>query len=119
SDFLGYDTEVSEGVVATIIRDGAEVAELRAGESGEVILNQTPFYAESGGQVGDTGSIRRASDGALLAHVLATHKQAGDLIVHDVKVENHGLKVGDSIRLDVDRDRRDGMRRHHLCQIRL
>jgi alanyl-tRNA synthetase len=113
TEFLGYDTETSEGVIQTIIKGGPEVAELRVGESGEVILNQTPFYAESGGQVGDTGSIRRVSDGALVAQVLATHKQAGDLFVHNVKVENHGLRIGDSVRLDVDHDRRDNVRRNH------
>jgi alanyl-tRNA synthetase len=113
TEFLGYDTETSEGVIQTITKGGPEVAELRVGESGEVILNQTPFYAESGGQVGDTGSIRRVSDGALVAQVLATHKQAGDLFVHNVKVENHGLRIGDSVRLDVDHDRRDNVRRNH------
>jgi alanyl-tRNA synthetase len=113
TEFLGYDTEVSEGVVQTIIRGGSEVTALRPGESGEVILNQTPFYAESGGQVGDTGWIRRGSDGVLVAQVLATHKQAGDLFVHNVEVETHGLQVGDSVRLDVDHDRRDKVRRNH------
>jgi alanyl-tRNA synthetase len=113
TEFLGYDTETSEGVVQTIIRGGSEVGELRAGESGEVILNQTPFYAESGGQVGDTGWMRRVSDGAFIARVLATHKQAGDLFVHNVRVENHGLKVGDALRLDVDPDRRGDIRRNH------
>jgi alanyl-tRNA synthetase len=111
TEFLGYDTETSEGVVQTIIRGGPEVKELKAGESGEVILNQTPFYPESGGQVWDTGWMRRVSDGALIARVLATHKQAGDLIVHNIKVENHGLKVGDSLRLDVDP--RADIRRNH------
>jgi alanyl-tRNA synthetase len=113
TEFLGYDTETSEGVVQAIIRGGPEVSELRPGESGEVILNQTPFYAEAGGQVGDTGWIKRASDGALVARVLTTHKEAGDLYVHNIKVENHGLKVGDSVRLDVDHDRRADIRRNH------
>lgn len=113
TEFLGYDTETSEGVVQSIIRGGPEVTELKPGESGEVILNQTPFYAESGGQVGDKGELRRASDGELVATVLTTHKQAGDLFVHNVKVEKHGLKVGDSLRLEVDRDRRADIRRNH------
>jgi alanyl-tRNA synthetase len=113
TEFLGYDTEISEGVVQAIIRGGPEVSELKAGESGEVILNQTPFYAESGGQVGDTGWMRRVSDGALVARVLTTHKQAGDLFVHNVRVENHGLKVGDALRLDVDHERRADIRRNH------
>jgi alanyl-tRNA synthetase len=113
TEFLGYDTEISEGVVQTIIRGGPEVDELKPGESGEVILNQTPFYAESGGQVGDRGCMRRGSDGALVARVLTTHKQAGDLFVHNVKVENHGLKVGDALRLEVDHERRTDIRRNH------
>src|SRR5712691_10434914 len=113
TEFLGYDTETSEAVVQTIIRGGPEVSELKAGEGGEVILNQTPFYPESGGQVGDTGWLRRVSDGAFIARVLTTHKQAGDLIVHNVKVENHGLNVGDSLRLDVDPGRRADIRRNH------
>jgi alanyl-tRNA synthetase len=113
TEFLGYDTETSEGVVRAIIRGGPEVSELKPGESGEVILNQTPFYPESGGQVWDTGWMRRVSDGALVARVLATHKQAGDLIVHNVKIENHGLKVGDSLRLDVDPGTRADIRRNH------
>jgi alanyl-tRNA synthetase len=113
TEFLGYDTETSEGIVQTIIRGGPEVSELRAGESGEVILNQTPFYAESGGQVSDRGWMIRASDGALIARVLTTHKEAGDLFVHNVKVENHGLKVGDAVRLEVDHDRRADIRRNH------
>jgi alanyl-tRNA synthetase len=113
TEFLGYDTETSEGVVQAIIRGGPEVRELKAGESGEVIVNQTPFYAEAGGQVSDTGWMRRASDGAFIARVLTTHRQAGDLFIHNVKVENHGLKVGDVLRLEVQPDRRADIRRNH------
>src|SRR5262249_16298904 len=96
-----------------IIKGGPEISELRAGQSGEVIFNQTPFYAESGGQVSDTGWIRRVSDGAFIARVLTTHKQAGDLIVHNVSVENDSLKVGDAVRLEVDHSRRADIRRNH------
>src|ERR1700687_4314449 len=113
TEFLGYETELSEGVVQTIIRGGPEVTELRAGESGEVILNQTPFYAESGGQVSDTGWLERVSDGEIVARVLTCHKQAGDLVVHNVRVEKHGLKLGDALRLEVDHDRRSAIRRNH------
>ena len=69
TEFLGYETETSEGVVQAIIRGGSEVAELKAGESGELIFNQTPFYAESGGQVGDTGWLVRGVEGELVARV--------------------------------------------------
>jgi alanyl-tRNA synthetase len=113
TEFLGYDTEISEGVVQTIIRGGPEVSELRAGESGEVVVNQTPFYAESGGQVGDTGWLKRTSDGEIVADVLTTHKQAGDLFIHNVKVKSGVLKVGDSVRLEVDHGRRSSIRAHH------
>ena len=59
TEFLGYETETAEGVVTALIRDGKEVDELKAGEAGAVIVNQTPFYGESGGQVGDTGAMTR------------------------------------------------------------
>ena len=65
TEFLGYETERAEGVVAALVRDGREVARLKAGESGVVVLNQTPFYAESGGQVGDTGAM--SADGIAVA----------------------------------------------------
>jgi alanyl-tRNA synthetase len=86
---------------------------LKPGESGEVVLNQTPFYAESGGQISDTGWIRRITDGELIARVLAVHKEADGLIVHNVAVKNFGLKKGDPVYLDVDHDRRADIRRNH------
>ena len=84
TEFLGYETESAEGVVAALVKDGKQVTELKKGESGAVVMNQTPFYAESGGQVGDTGEMRR--DGVRLT-VTDTQKKAGDLFVHLVKVE--------------------------------
>ena len=113
TEFLGYDTETSEAIVQTIVRGGSEVTELAVGESGEIVLNQTPFYAESGGQVGDTGLLRRASDGEIVAEVTATHKHAGDLFVHTVQVTTYGLKSGESVRLDVDHTRRSAIRANH------
>jgi alanyl-tRNA synthetase len=113
TEFLGYETETSEGVVQTIIRGGSEVGELRAGESGEVIFNQTPFYAESGGQVSDTGLLIRGAEGQLVARVLIVHKQAADLFVHNVRVENGAVKTGDTFRLEVDHERRADIRRNH------
>src|SRR4029077_3773071 len=79
TEFLGYDTESAEGVVTALVRDGKEVAELKAGESGQVVLNQTPFYGESGGQVGDVGLM--TADG-VRARVTDTQKRAGDVFVH-------------------------------------
>ncbi|HKD24119.1 MAG TPA: alanine--tRNA ligase, partial [Rhizomicrobium sp.] len=79
SEFLGYETETAEGVVAALIKDGTEVDSLKAGETGAIVLNQTPFYAESGGQVGDTGLM--TGEGVKF-RVDDTHKKAGDLIVH-------------------------------------
>ncbi|MPZ55055.1 MAG: alanine--tRNA ligase [Rhizobiales bacterium] len=110
TEFLGYDTESAEGVVAALIRDGAEVDALKTGESGAVILNQTPFYAESGGQVGDTGIM--TGDGARF-RVVDTQKKAGDLFVHLGTVEAGTLKQGMALALDVDHDRRTAIRGNH------
>jgi alanyl-tRNA synthetase len=110
TEFLGYETESSEGVVAALVRDGKEVAELKAGESGAVVMNQTPFYGESGGQVGDTGEMRR--EGVRIT-VSDTQKKAGDLFVHAVKVERGSVKVGDPLLLEVDHARRADIRRNH------
>src|SRR6187401_913745 len=110
TEFLGYDTEVAEGVVTALVRDGKEIAELKAGESGQVVLNQTPFYGESGGQVGDTGTL---SADNVRAIVTDTQKRAGDLFVHAVTVESGVLKVGTALALDVDRARRGKIRANH------
>jgi alanyl-tRNA synthetase len=110
SEFLGYGTESAEGVVAALVRDGKEVTELKKGESGALLMNQTPFYGESGGQVGDTGEMRR--EGVLLA-VTDTQKKAGDLFAHMVKVEQGAVKVGDPLLLEVDHARRAAIRQNH------
>jgi alanyl-tRNA synthetase len=110
TEFLGYDTEVAEGVVTALIRDGKEVAEFKAGESGQVVLNQTPFYAESGGQVGDTGAM--TADG-IRARVTDTQKRAGDLFAHAVTVEQGTLKIGSALALNVDHVRRSMIRANH------
>jgi alanyl-tRNA synthetase len=110
TEFLGYETERAEGVVAGLVKDGKEVAELKQGESGAVILNQTPFYGESGGQVGDTGTMR--ADGVRF-RVTDTQKRAGDLFVHSGTVEEGTLKVGAALALEVDHARRSAIRQHH------
>jgi alanyl-tRNA synthetase len=110
TEFLGYETESAEGVVAALVKDGKEVAELKKGDSGAVVLNQTPFYGESGGQVGDTGEMRR--DGVKLT-VTGTQKNAGDLFVHLVKVDEGTVKIGDPLLLEVDHTRRGAIRANH------
>jgi alanyl-tRNA synthetase len=109
-EFLGYETESAEGIVAALVRDGKQVDELKKGDSGAVVMNQTPFYAESGGQLGDTGVIRR--EGVWLS-VTDTQKKAGDLFVHQVKVEEGTVKVGDPLLLEVDHARRSAIRQNH------
>jgi alanyl-tRNA synthetase len=114
TEFIGYDTETAEAVVTAIVRDRKEVGEIKAGEGGQVLVNQTPFYGESGGQVGDKGTIRRRfEDARIHALVTDTQKMVGDLIVHHVNVEYGVLKVGDPVLLDVYHDRRADIRRNH------
>ena len=91
TEFLGYETETAEGVVAALVKDGKEVDSLESGESGAIVLNQTPFYAESGGQVGDTGMM--TGEGVRF-RVTDTQKKAGDLFVHLGTVEQGTLKAG-------------------------
>jgi alanyl-tRNA synthetase len=110
SEFLGYETESAEGVVAALVKDSKQVAELRQGDSGAVVVNQTPFYGESGGQVGDTGEMRR--DGVRVT-VSDTQKKAGDVFAHLVTVQQGTLKVGDPLLLVVDHARRSAIRQNH------
>jgi alanyl-tRNA synthetase len=110
TEFLGYETERAEGVVAALVRDGKEVAELKEGETGAVVLNQTPFYGESGGQVGDTGIM--SADG-LRFRVTDTQKKLGDVFVHVGTVEVGRLKPGAALALEVDHARRTAIRSNH------
>ncbi|WP_262269772.1 alanine--tRNA ligase [Microvirga yunnanensis] len=110
TEFLGYDTETAEGIVLALLKDGQEVAELKAGETGLVVLNQTPFYGESGGQVGDTGVMQ--GEGARV-FVTGTEKKLGDLFVHHVTVEHGSLKLSQSLELIVDHERRFAVRSNH------
>ncbi len=110
TEFLGYETEQAEGVVSALVRDGKEVAALKAGDSGAVVLNQTPFYGESGGQVGDTGVL--TGDGVRFK-VTDTQKYAGDVFAHVGTVEEGTLKTGVALALDVDHARRGAIRKNH------
>jgi alanyl-tRNA synthetase len=110
TEFLGYDTENAEGVVAALVCDGKEVGSLKKGESGAVVLNQTPFYGESGGQVGDTGSM--TGEGVRFK-VTDTQKHLGDVLVHLGIVEEGTLNVGTPVALEVDHRRRGVIRKNH------
>src|SRR5262249_34683302 len=105
-----YETETAEGVVAALVKDGKEVTALKAGESGAVVLNQTPFYGESGGQVGDTGVM--TADGVRV-RITDTQKKAGDVFVHYGTVEQGTLRPGAALSLEVDHARRSAIRQHH------
>ncbi|MGB6750840.1 MAG: alanine--tRNA ligase [Xanthobacteraceae bacterium] len=110
TEFLGYETEGAEGVVSALVKDGKEVAVLKKDESGAVVLNQTPFYGESGGQVGDTGAL--IGDGVRFK-VTDTQKYAGDVFAHIGTVEEGTLKTGTALALEVNHTRRGAIRRNH------
>jgi alanyl-tRNA synthetase len=109
TEFLGYETETAEGVVTALVKGGRMVEELAPGDDGFVVLNQTPFYGESGGQVGDTGTL--AGEGSA-ADVLDTVKHHG-VFGHRVKVTAGTLKLGTPLLLNVDHARRSAIRANH------
>ncbi|MGE5509826.1 MAG: alanine--tRNA ligase [Bacteroidota bacterium] len=111
TEFLGYNTEHAEGEVRAIVKGGKEAKALAKGEEGQIVVNQTPFYGESGGQVGDAGLIKGAK-GALF-RVSDTQKKLGDLIVHAGVVESGSFKAGDAVELIVDHERRTATRANH------
>jgi alanyl-tRNA synthetase len=111
TEFLGYETESAEGVILAILKADQRVAEAAAGDEVGIVVNQTPFYGESGGQVGDTGAIFSAAGGELA--VGDTQKQAGDLVVHLGAVRHGTLKTGAAVELRVDGARRRRLRANH------
>jgi len=110
TEFLGYDTERAEGKVTAIVVEGKEALSLKAGQSGWLIVNQTPFYAESGGQLGDTGRFVGPSGEAEIVDV---QKMVGDLHAHHAKIAKGEIKVGDDVVMTVDAIRRAQLRAHH------
>ena len=110
TEFLGYDSETAEGNIVAIVKDGARVTALHAGETGYILTNQTPFYAESGGQIGDQGAMSTKS---AQATVTDTEKKLGALHAHLVKVETGEFKIGCSVDLKVDSERRRATRANH------
>ncbi len=109
TDFLGYDTEKAEGQIATMVRDGAQLSLIKAGETAQIILNQSPFYAESGGQVGDQGVIRTETG---IARITDTRKAAG-VFIHVAEVTEGEIAVGTAATLEVDHARRTAIRANH------
>jgi alanyl-tRNA synthetase len=115
--FRGYETtSVNDAKVVELINE-VPVAALGANDEGEVVLDQTPFYAESGGQVGDVGRLNGAAKGGtdFVAAVTDTYSPAQGLIVHKIKVEKGTLKVGDVVTAEVDVEKRDATRRNHTA----
>ena len=111
TEFLGYETEQTEGTITAMLKDGARVERASAGETVRILTNQTPFYAEAGGQVGDAGAMFSAKGGE--GKVVDTEKKLGALYVHVVEVTHGGLGVGDAVELRVDGERRRATRANH------
>ncbi|NVO23750.1 alanine--tRNA ligase [Donghicola mangrovi] len=109
TDFLGYDTETAEGQIVAIVKDGAKTDKLAAGDTAQIVLNQTPFYAESGGQIGDTGVIETDTG---KARVTDTKKAAG-VFIHMVEVTEGTIDRGQGAELVVNHDRRSAIRSSH------
>tara|TARA_R110002096_G_scaffold116164_2_gene251711 strand:- start:6678 stop:9275 length:2598 start_codon:yes stop_codon:yes gene_type:complete len=111
SEFLGYDGTEAQCKIVSLFKDGGEVATLSAGDEGAVVLASTPFYAESGGQIGDKGIL---VDDSKLFHVTDTQK-SGDANVHFGSVEQGEFKLGDGVDAIVDADRRQAIRLNHTA----
>lgn len=110
TEFLGYETESAEGVITALVRDGAEVQSVAEGEAVSVVVNQTPFYGESGGQQGDTGTI--SGEGFVIT-VKDTQKKGEGVFVHIGEVTKGTTKTGDAVELKVDSVRRTRIRSNH------
>ena len=110
TEFLGYETNQAEGVVLSLLKDNKEVNQLNSGDEGMIIVNQTPFYGESGGQVGDKGEI---ISGEFKFEVSDVQKKLGDLFVHYGKVKSSSIKLNQNVEMKIDVSRRDNIRAYH------
>lgn len=111
SEFLGYIHDTTEGVIQAIVRDGKPVARADAGDNVEIIVNQTPFYAESGGQAGDAGVVKSESGARIV--IEDTKKRVNALHGHIGKIEKGSISVGDAVTLSIDVPRRNRIRANH------
>jgi len=110
TEFLGYEKNQAEGIVLSLLKDNKEVQRLNKGDEGMIIINQTPFYGESGGQVGDIGQI---ISGDFKFEVSDVQKKLGDLFVHYGKVIDGSVKVDDSVEMKINIERRNNIRAYH------
>ena len=110
TEFLGYEFNQSEGVVLSIIINNKEVQNISTGEEGIIITNQTPFYGESGGQVGDQGTI---VSGNSVFEVTDTQKKLGDLFVHHGTLKSGNVKIKDVVEMKIDIERRNNLKAYH------
>ena len=109
TEFLGYDTETAEGVITALVRDGAVVGQAETGQTVQIVVNQTPFYAESGGQVGDAGLIRTQTGTAEVTDV----KKAAGVFIHIAQVTEGTVIKGQPAKLEVAHTRRSAIRANH------
>ena len=110
TEFLGYEYEHAEAVIQKIVKNNKEVEKLNDGDEGIIILNQTPFYGESGGQVGDSGTIK---SGENIFEVNDVQKKLGNLFVHYGKMRNGNLKINENVELKIDVEKRNNVRAYH------
>jgi len=110
--FLGYTELDSDTVVVGLLKDGQSIQQAEAGDEVEIVLRETPFYAEGGGQLGDTGTASWEGGDAAVSD---THRPVGDIFVHTAKITYGSLCVGDSVHVAVDADRRLDIMRNHTA----
>ena len=110
TEFLGYEYENAEAVIQKIIKNNKEADNLKDGEEGIIILNQTPFYGESGGQVGDSGTIK---SGEGFFEVYDVQKKLGNLFVHYGKMKKGNFKVNENVELKINIEKRNNVRAYH------